>query len=658
MKRYDPNLRLVRLVVLKSGKRAYDERFHAGVNIIRGVPGTGNSVGKSTIADLIFFALGGDLTAWKDEAALCDEVYAEVLMNGATVTLRREISRDVKRPMWVYFDTFDEAVANWPDGWQRYSYSRLGDRESFTQVLFRALAVPEAPSEAESNITMHQVLRLMYVDQLTPVDRIFRFENNDSALRRQAVGDLMCGVLDHRIYPAQLALRDAEKKYERATQQYLTLQRVLAASGEGFNLDFVLGRLKEITVEITTVETRIAELKGNRFSPSAVAGPQSELLAGLKLALDKVNADLTAAELEHGQLKYAATDADILIDDIRVSLRRLIEGQVTAEIIGPIEFGFCPSCFASTQDEAEGVCHLCRRDVDPHADQSRVARMRNELEQQLKESLQIQDDRRTELDKIADDISRYRFLRNRISSEFTSISQNYTTEADAEIDSLVRRSGYLEREVKEVERERRIAEQLQVLSDERDDLNKNITALKADIGSWIAGKEFRQRAAYSSISSKTAAILDKDIHTEAEFSSESDVYFNFSEDRVTVNGKSGFSASSLTVIRNAFHLAMLWASCVDRRFNYPRFLLLDNIEDKGMTQERSQRFQKTILDISNEIDCDHQIIFTTSMISDEMESSGLTVGDMYSFSNKSLKISTGTKATAPEVLYESILGAV
>ena len=58
----------------------------------------------------------------------------------------------------------------------------------------------------------------MYVDQLTPVDRIFRLEPNlnDSPLRRQAVGDLLCGVLDTRIYPAQLALRDLDREYEAA----------------------------------------------------------------------------------------------------------------------------------------------------------------------------------------------------------------------------------------------------------------------------------------------------------------------------------------------------------------------------------------------------------------------------------------------------------
>jgi hypothetical protein len=41
----EPFLLLARLVVVKDGKRAYDEPFHAGVNIIRSEK---NSAGKST----------------------------------------------------------------------------------------------------------------------------------------------------------------------------------------------------------------------------------------------------------------------------------------------------------------------------------------------------------------------------------------------------------------------------------------------------------------------------------------------------------------------------------------------------------------------------------------------------------------------------------
>jgi hypothetical protein len=65
----DPRLTLTRLVVVKDGHSVYDERFHLGVNILRG---NDNSVGKSSIADFIFFSLGGDLAGdrWKEDATV------------------------------------------------------------------------------------------------------------------------------------------------------------------------------------------------------------------------------------------------------------------------------------------------------------------------------------------------------------------------------------------------------------------------------------------------------------------------------------------------------------------------------------------------------------------------------------------------------------
>ena len=65
---------------------------------------------------------------------------------------------------------------------------------------------------------------------------------------------------------------------------------------------------------------------------------------------------------------------------------------------------------------------------------------------------------------------------------------------------------------------------------------------------------------------------------------------------------------------------------------------MDNIEDKGMTEARSQNFQRLIVATANAIDVEHQIIFTTSMIDPSLDRPDLTVGDKYDFNNKSLKI--------------------
>src|SRR4051794_2277389 len=98
MTRYDPCLIVTHLQIERNGKAVYDEPFHPGVNIIRGQ----NSSGKSTILNFLFYGLGGDLADWSEAALRCSRVNVEVLLNGKTATLSREISKELGQPMDVF----------------------------------------------------------------------------------------------------------------------------------------------------------------------------------------------------------------------------------------------------------------------------------------------------------------------------------------------------------------------------------------------------------------------------------------------------------------------------------------------------------------------------------------------------------------------------
>lgn len=93
-------------IYTQEGKVAYDEKFHKGVNIIRG----DNSSGKSTISHYIFYALGGSFTSWVDEALDCNAVFAEVSLNGVVATLKREVSASSGQPMYIFWGKLREAI--------------------------------------------------------------------------------------------------------------------------------------------------------------------------------------------------------------------------------------------------------------------------------------------------------------------------------------------------------------------------------------------------------------------------------------------------------------------------------------------------------------------------------------------------------------------
>ena len=86
------NILLRRFIVIAKGQHVYDEKFHNGLNIIRGQNGSG----KSTIVELIYYILGADSINWKEEALKCDYVLGEFEISKQKITIRRDIIKDGK----------------------------------------------------------------------------------------------------------------------------------------------------------------------------------------------------------------------------------------------------------------------------------------------------------------------------------------------------------------------------------------------------------------------------------------------------------------------------------------------------------------------------------------------------------------------------------
>ena len=114
-----------------------------------------------------------------------------------------------------------------------------------------------------------------------------------------------------------------------------------------------------------------------------------------------------------------------------------------------------------------------------------------------------------------------------------------------------------------------------------------------------------------------------------------------------VDGKMNFAESSNVVLKNAAILSILFGACYDAEFWHPRFLLMDNIEDKGMEAVRTHNFQRLLIAEAQKVVAPFQVIFTTSMPDDSLEGSGLTVGPRYSRQSKTLAHIVTKEADAP-----------
>ncbi len=183
-----------------------------------------------------------------------------------------------------------------------------------------------------------------------------------------------------------------------------------------------------------------------------------------------------------------------------------------------------------------------------------------------------------------------------------------------------------------------LANRVQALSEEKAKLNAAMSKLKDEIAEIEASQAKRRARAYSATSREAVELLHDDNDVQEGFATAQSVDFNFGDDLVFVDGKSNFAASSLVILKNSFHLAMLLASLRDREFVLPRFMMFDNIEDKGMRPQRSANFQRVLCQRSNNAKTRHQIIFTTSMPAPELINSSYVVGPAYTPQNRTLAI--------------------
>ena len=98
-------------------------------------------------------------------------------------------------------------------------------------------------------------------------------------------------------------------------------------------------------------------------------------------------------------------------------------------------------------------------------------------------------------------------------------------------------------------------------------------------------------------------------------------------------------ASLVRLLHNiAFHLALLLTSLEKDYLRLPRFMILDGIENGGMEDVRSQKFQHIAKTMLKQYSCCYQLIIATKSIHPDLNNDKFVVGQTYSELSPSLKI--------------------
>ena len=199
-------------------------------------------------------------------------------------------------------------------------------------------------------------------------------------------------------------------------------------------------------------------------------------------------------------------------------------------------------------------------------------------------------------------------------------------------------AGALDQEIKGLYENQRLASVIEELKKKRNSLVERISDLEFKITTLEDAQAKLKHEVSDQISSTLSRLLRKDLYRQAEFKTAQNIHFSFTDNKVAVDGSDRFSESSTVVLRLLFHVALLSASTKIKSMRFPRFLILDGIEDGGMELARSHLLQNIIAEECATYEVDYQLIMATSQIAPDLDNDKFVVGREFTEDDRSIKI--------------------
>ena len=437
------NLFLRRLIIVTDeNKCAYDEKFHRGVNIIRGQ----NSSGKSTILRFIFFVLGGTYQDFVPEALRCSHVVAEVETSGKILTLKRYLDKTEEGdrckkdiPMYIYFGGIDDYKADprhKSEKWHKYGYRSSSETRSFSNVLFQMMGLPEF--KADSNITMHQILRLIYLDQESPLSSLFFFDQWDKELTRETVARLLMGLYDEELSQAKLEKEEVERDIELVIRKKKVAAELLE-NPKTMSSQFLKEMIRGIEDEVVRIGDRVKELREHR------PDEQERDTKQVSFEFRRCQEEISSLRKEAGRietlvnhLKAEIEDSAYFIDALRKKKEAVQHSIATREYFDALDLKLCPVCLSELSPKEPGHCPVCDAPVDSSKGENQALRIQLELDHQISESEALLKANKVELDNLKDKLRTKKRQLTAAQRQFDDAVRNMRSSRDEEIDHLLK----------------------------------------------------------------------------------------------------------------------------------------------------------------------------------------------------------------------------
>lgn len=394
--------------------------------------------------------------------------------------------------------------------------------------------------------------------------------------------------------------------------------------------------ITNLTEEISKLTDEIAQLRTSNIKVK-VKNREYEKLQAQITSLRRNQLDL---ENDVKNLSAEILDSKFFITTLRKKIKALDSSIATRDYLEKLPLEYCPECLSKLDENVpEGHCRLCKSPIDTTHGKSQAARIKLEIEFQVKESEQLLSvnekfllEKKAKLKAVN---SHLQTLQKQLDNSLKDVRSTF----DERLDELILSKGYKEGEILQyktlLETAIKYEEILKLFRDLKEEESK--------LTRFIDGKTSilmnRRKNIDSAISQNGIYLLKHDELRQEEFKSADDFIIDYKQNIAYISNQYiKLSASSNFYLKMAARFAIFLTSLQNNEMRYPRLLFSDNMEDKGMEENRAKEFQRTIVNYLKEIgNTEYQLIYATSMCADEYDNEQYAVGEKYSEGNKSLK---------------------
>jgi hypothetical protein len=475
----------------------------------------------------------------------------------------------------------------------------------------------------------------MYIDQISPLDELMKDIDFDSPLIRKTTADLLLGIYDNELFTLQLLNKEL-KKNESVFESELKLLKNIYKNVE---IEKIQEWIDNNQIKLDEIEKA---LQNNSIIYNQNSIKKENRIKEIQIKIKNNSEKLKKKIDEQSLLEYDILDSKEFINELKKQIHALSESDIIRGILGDLKINFCPSCLQSISTEFPlDTCKLCKEPIEKDISKSQIFRIKQQLDAQVKESSTIVDNNENELNEINKEIDSLRKEIRKLQKEVNIYITTNDSDYNYAFREMLVEKGKLLQQIDGWNNELITAKKYWSIYADYERTRKEIKQTEEKIITKKNNQIKNYKIALEQINKYARILLNGDGEYETPFHGPEQINLDFYKNSYALGERNNFSASSQVILKNSIRFGILFASLALQFMRFPKFILCDNIEDKGMNEARSRTFQKNLVKIANREEfknCGFQIIFTTSMIDSEINIPEYTIGDYYTRTKKALDL--------------------